>query len=406
MFGVPQQAPGGGSAAGGHRGPGDPAAGPPAPAAAGNPFAPSPAPTPPRPTSSRASTPVRPTISRPSTPVGRAPTPPTAAEVLGELRDVMNAMDGTEGDMWTESDEAKRDAWSEGDALSADGPDEVIARERAEANRWPDGGEAAHPVRRPPAPDVLFPPGLPPDPGSAHPGASRPDSNVDDTASVRSFATAGSTDGGRSSPQPADERMPRPSAPASVGDASGPSWHNSAGQTTHGINAPGTQWPPRTATYPDLQGPPPHPLLQAQMGFVGPGGPVPQLLLQQPDQHAYMLQPFPQFFPMDTPRGGSGDLAQGAQGGGVPGGGPGAPAYGAPDPGLPGPVPPAGRPEDVRVHGAVPGGGPGPRPPGAIAGVTHRTSKCSCQKFAKKPGILDCQRRSSNPDVRCIAPSQ
>ena len=244
------------------------------------------------------------------------------------------------------------DAWTEGDALSADGPDEVIARDRAEANRWPDGGEAAHPVRRPPAPDVLFPPGSPPDTGSAHPGATRPDSNVDDTASVRSFATAGSTDGGRSSSQPADERMPRPSAPASVGDASGPSWHNSAGQTTHGINAPGTQWPPRTATYPDLQAPP-HPLLQAQMGYAG--GLQQPVLLQQPDLHAYMVQPFPQFFAMNTPREDPGGLAQE---GGVPSGGPGAPVDGAPGPDPPGPVPPAGRPEDAQVHdarGAVPG---------------------------------------------------
>ena len=88
----------------------------------------------------------------------------------------MNAMDGT-------NDEGG-DAWTEGDALSADDLDEVIARDRHEANRWPDGGEAAHPVRRPPAPDVLFPPGSPPDAGSAQPGATRPDSNVDDNASV------------------------------------------------------------------------------------------------------------------------------------------------------------------------------------------------------------------------------
>ena len=359
MF-VQQQAPGGGSAAGGHRGPGDPAAGPPAPAAAGNPFAPSPAPTPPRPSSSRASTPVRPSISRPSTPLGRAPTTPTPAEVLGELRDVMNAMDGT--------NDGDGDAWTEGDALSADGPDEVIARDRAEANRWPDGGEAAHPVRRPPAPEVLFPPGPPPDAGSAPPGATRPDSNVDDSASVRSFATAGSTDGGRSSSQPADEGMPRPSAPASVGDASGPSWHNSAGQTTHGINAPGTHWPPRTATYPDLQGPP-HPLLQAQLGFAGPGGPVPLQppLLQQPDLHAYMVQPFPQFFALNTPRGDPGGLAQG---GGVPSGGPGAPVVDAPVPGPSGQEPTAGRQEEAQARGAVPGAGAPtpPAPPGRIPG--------------------------------------
>ena len=356
MSGVPQQASGGGSAAGGHRGPGDPAAGPPAPAAAGNPFAPSPAPTPPRPTSSRASTPVRPSISRPSTPLERAPTTPTPAEVLGELRDVMNAMDGT--------NDGDGDAWTEGDALSAEGPDEVVARDAAAANRWPDGGEAAHPVRRPPEPAALF------REGDAHPGAPRPESNIDDdAASYRSFGTTGGTDGGQSSSQPADERLPRPTAPAAVGDASGPSWHNSAGQTTHGINAAGTHWPPRTATYPELQGPP-HPLLQAQLGFAGPGGPVHQPpLLQQPDLHAYMVQPFPQFFAMNTPRGDAGGLAQG---GGVPSGGPGAPVDDAPVPGPSGRETTAGRQEEAHVHGAVPGAGARPpAPPGPTPGATQ-----------------------------------
>ena len=67
--------------------------------------------------------------------MGRAPTPPTAAEVLGELRDVFSAMDG-DGD---------NDKESEGDALSADGPDEVFARDpAAAANRVyiPDQGQA------------------------------------------------------------------------------------------------------------------------------------------------------------------------------------------------------------------------------------------------------------------------
>ena len=63
---------------------------------------------------------------------------------------------------------------NEGDALSAAGPDEVFASNPTTgANRWPDGGEAAHPVRRPPAPDLLFPPGSPPDSGSADPGGYR-----------------------------------------------------------------------------------------------------------------------------------------------------------------------------------------------------------------------------------------
>ena len=143
-----QQAPAGG--AGGHRGPGDPAAGPPLPAAPGNPFAPSPASTPQRPTISRASTPIPRDTSEP-----RRPSTPTAAEVLGELRDVFNAMDANgDGD---------GDAWSEGDALSAEGPDEVVARDAAAANRWPDGGEAAHPVRRPPEHAALFRESVSPD---------------------------------------------------------------------------------------------------------------------------------------------------------------------------------------------------------------------------------------------------
>ena len=205
-----------------------------------------------------------------------ASSPPTAADVLGELRDVFSAMDGNNDEEDNESD-----------ALSADGPDEVVARDAAAANRWPDGGEAAHPVRRPPEPAVLFPP------GGAQPGAPRPESNIDDdAASYRSFGTTGGTDGGRSSSPPPDERLPRPSAPATVGDASWPPWHNSVGPTTQGINTAGTLRPPGTATYPDLG--PPHPLLQAQMGYVG--GPDPRLLLQQPDLHAYMVRPFPEFF--------------------------------------------------------------------------------------------------------------
>ena len=88
------------------------------------------------------------------------------------------------------------------DALSAEGPDEVVARDAAAANRWPDGGEAAHPVRRPPEPAALF------REGDAHPGAPRPESNIDDdAASYRSFGTTGGTDGGQSSSQPADERL-------------------------------------------------------------------------------------------------------------------------------------------------------------------------------------------------------
>ena len=113
MF-VQQQAPGGGSAAGGHRGPGDPAAGPPAPAAATRSASTRPSP---------ASTPRRPTISRASTPVEfhtASSSPPTAADVLGELRDVFSAMDGNNDEEDNESD-----------ALSADGPDEVVARDAA-----------------------------------------------------------------------------------------------------------------------------------------------------------------------------------------------------------------------------------------------------------------------------------
>ena len=344
---VPGAPPGGG-----HRGP-DPAAE--APAAAGNPFAPSPAPTPPRPTTSRASTPV-PRSSASS----RAPATPVAADVLGELRDVFDVMGigNGEGDEGGDNKDNESD-----DALSACGPDEVIARNPpTPANRWPDGGEAAHPVRRPPEPGVLFPP------GSSPPGASRPDENDDDAASFHSMGTVGDTStGGRSSPPPAEPQMPRPSAPASAGLASEPSWHNTAGQT-QGIGVPGTHWPPRTATYPDLQGPP-HPLLQAQLGFAGGGGPVPPPLLQQPDLHAYMLQPFPQHFPqhfaLNTPRGDAGGLAQD---GGVPSGGPGAPVDDAPVPGPSGQEPTAGRQEEAQVHGArgaAPGGGE-PRPPGGV----------------------------------------
>ena len=89
------------------------------------------------------------------------------------------------------------------------------------------------------------------------------------------------------------------------------------------------------------------------MGYIG--GPDPRLLLQQPDLHAYMVRPFPEFFALNTPRGDPGDSAQG---GGVPSGGPGAPVDGAPGGPLPGQELPAGQTDrqgDAQVRGAQAG---------------------------------------------------